>query len=303
MMRIITNRQTCCALRLRIDPQQDLVRELIAGGCSGLPKGDVEDIPFGVIGDAGCFHRFSPPVPKDLVSGDDKIVLRAARNKAEPDNDDDCAVAGGQIFKVSVIEEHIGTDRILKSSASLNRLQHLTVVALHFRMLFADVVPAFIGQINLMAQLIFDRLQHRLGLLIKVNLLGLRVPRSLEGSRRFHVEHIVVRSLSGNKGDGNDRRHGVAVDAAGNVYVAGSISSSDFPTENALDLSFNGGGFYKMDVVVAKIDSAGKPLVHSTYLGGTGDDFSAGIGVDAEGNAYLIGDTASADFSTTIGAD
>jgi hypothetical protein len=78
VMRIITNRQTGCALRLRIDPEQDLVRELIAGGCSGLPKGNVEDISIGIVGNARCFHRFSPPAPKDLISGDDKIVLGAA---------------------------------------------------------------------------------------------------------------------------------------------------------------------------------------------------------------------------------
>ena len=102
VMIIIANRQTCCVLRLRIDPQQDLVRELIAGGCSGLPKGNVEDISIGIVGNARCFHRFSPPVPKDLVSGHDKIVLGASRNKAATDNGDDRIVAGGQIFKVSV---------------------------------------------------------------------------------------------------------------------------------------------------------------------------------------------------------
>jgi len=41
-------------------------------------------------------------VPKDLVSGDDKIVLGAGRNKAETDNGDNRTVAGGQIIKVSV---------------------------------------------------------------------------------------------------------------------------------------------------------------------------------------------------------
>jgi len=41
-------------------------------------------------------------VPKDLVSGHDKIVLGASRNKAATDNGDDRIVAGGQIFKVSV---------------------------------------------------------------------------------------------------------------------------------------------------------------------------------------------------------
>jgi len=107
-------------------------------------------------------------VAKDLVSGHDKIVL-AAGSEAETDHGDDRTVTGGQVFKVSVIEEHIGTNRVLKSLASLNRLQHLAFVALHFRMLFADVVPAFIGQINLMAQMIFGRLQHRTRLVPKVN--------------------------------------------------------------------------------------------------------------------------------------
>ncbi len=168
-MRIIKNRQTGSQLCLRIDPEQDLVRELIAGGCNGRPKRNIEDIPIGVIGDAGSSHRFSPPVPKDLVSGHDKIVLGAAGSKAETDHDDDRTVTGRQTFKVSVIEEHIGTDRVLKSSASLNRLQHLAFAAQHFRMLFADVVPAFIGQINFMAQLVFGRVQHRTRLILKVN--------------------------------------------------------------------------------------------------------------------------------------
>ena len=101
-MRIIKNRQTGSQLGLRIYPQQDLVRELIAGGCNGRPKRNIEYIPIGVIGDAGCSHRFSPPVPQDLVSAHDKIVLGAARSKAETNHGHDRTVTGGQIFKVSV---------------------------------------------------------------------------------------------------------------------------------------------------------------------------------------------------------
>ena len=37
-------------------------------------------------------------------------------------------------------------------------------------------------------------------------------------------------------------------------------------------------------------------LVYSTYLGGSGGDFAAGIAVDAEGNAYIAGGTYSTDF-------
>jgi len=80
-MRIIKNCQARSQLCLRIEPQQDLVRELITSECSGLPKGKVEEIAIGVIGDAGCSHLFSPSVPKDLVSGHDKIVLGAVETK------------------------------------------------------------------------------------------------------------------------------------------------------------------------------------------------------------------------------
>jgi hypothetical protein len=41
-------------------------------------------------------------------------------------------------------------------------------------------------------------------------------------------------------------------------------------------------------------------LVYSTFLGGSGDDFSNGIAVDATGDAYVVGLTDSADFPSAI---
>jgi len=45
------------------------------------------------------------------------------------------------------------------------------------------------------------------------------------------------------------------------------------------------------DAFVAKINPTGAALVYSTYLGGTGDDAGKSIAVDAQGNAYLTGQT------------
>jgi len=95
-------------------------------------------------------------------------------------------------------------------------------------------------------------------------------------------------------GNGHDSGWGIAVDTAGNAYVTGMTSSSDFPTVNPLQPGFGGG----YDVFVSKLNAAGSALVYSTYLGGSDDDFGSGIAVDTTGNAFVTGSTASLDFPT-----
>jgi hypothetical protein len=95
----------------------------------------------------------------------------------------------------------------------------------------------------------------------------------------------------------------IAVDAAGNAYVAGASHAADFPTtERAFDRTWNGGGFNDpaSDGVVFKLDAAGA-LVYSTFLGGDDYDASGGIAVDTAGNAYVTGRTFSQNFPTTAG--
>jgi uncharacterized repeat protein (TIGR01451 family) len=110
-------------------------------------------------------------------------------------------------------------------------------------------------------------------------------------------------------GSNEDAARGIAIDTNGNAYVTGWTKSSDFATTgNAFDQTFNGCS----DAFVLKLDSSGN-LLYATYLGGShvtipglgdecGDDRGQAIAVDAQGIAYLTGDTSSQDFPTTPGA-
>jgi len=101
-------------------------------------------------------------------------------------------------------------------------------------------------------------------------------------------------------GSGADGGSGIAVDSAGNTYVLGTTTSTDFPTTpGAFQPTF--GGFE--DIFVSKINPTGSALVYSTYLGGSsGDVAGRGIAVDSASNAYVAGATGSRDFPTTPGA-
>ncbi len=94
-------------------------------------------------------------------------------------------------------------------------------------------------------------------------------------------------------GNGNDCSIGIAVNASGEVYVVGSTYSSDFPTENPYQTDQLG-----RDVFVTKLNNSGNSLVYSTYLGGSSDDFSWAIALDATGSVYVTGSTESSDFPT-----
>ena len=90
----------------------------------------------------------------------------------------------------------------------------------------------------------------------------------------------------------------IAVDAAGNAYLTGSTSSSNFPTANALQPTFGGG---RRDSFVTKLNPTGSALIYSTYLGGSGAENEGSLGriaVDAAGNASVTGITDSPDFPT-----
>ena len=100
-------------------------------------------------------------------------------------------------------------------------------------------------------------------------------------------------------GRGPDSARAIALDAAGNAYVAGYTYSSDFPTTGGVFRSSAAG---QQDAFVLKLDPSGRTLLYATLLGGAGNDIATGIAVDTSGNAYLAGYTSSLDFPATLAA-
>jgi hypothetical protein len=144
---------------------------------------------------------------------------------------------------------------------------------------------------------------------------------SYDHTRPLIIDPILVYStyLGGSgTADGGDEGKGIAVDSAGDAYVVGTTFSTDFPTStkpyqgtNKAATAGHGG-----TVFVTEFNPSGTALIYSTYLGGSGigayttsfgqygpfGDNGVAIAIDADGNAYLTGNTYSKDFPVTTGA-
>lgn len=84
-------------------------------------------------------------------------------------------------------------------------------------------------------------------------------------------------------GSKDDRVNAVAVDSAGNAYVAGQFTGT--ATFGSVTLTMAGG----YDAFVAKVSGAGKVL-WAVAMGGSSADQAKGIALDAAGNIYLTGE-------------
>jgi len=94
-------------------------------------------------------------------------------------------------------------------------------------------------------------------------------------------------------GRGLDYARGIAVDSQGNVYIAGSTSSSDFPLKNAFQSELNGEG---SDLFVTKLGPKGNSIIYSTYIGGSTYEHLADLAVNRQGSVYIVGLTESFDY-------
>ncbi|HYI67434.1 MAG TPA: S-layer homology domain-containing protein [Candidatus Limnocylindrales bacterium] len=102
-------------------------------------------------------------------------------------------------------------------------------------------------------------------------------------------------------GHQTDRAWDIAIDSSRRAVVTGNTISADFPTEDPLQPAFKGGAATG-DAFVAKLSADGSSLVYSTYLGGLGNEYAAGLALGTDGRVSITGYTDSADFPTTDGS-
>jgi uncharacterized protein (TIGR03437 family) len=93
-----------------------------------------------------------------------------------------------------------------------------------------------------------------------------------------------------------DTAAGIALDAQGNVYVAGSTASPDFPATSP-----RVGADGTSNAFAAEFDTNGN-LLYSVAIGGESVDTVTGLAVNGNGEAHLAGWTVSTSFPTTPGA-
>ena len=88
-------------------------------------------------------------------------------------------------------------------------------------------------------------------------------------------------------GSGFDELGGMVVDQEGNVYLAGSTRSADFPvTAGTFSSTLTKGSAF-----ILKLDSSGKNLVFGTFLDDSYVTVVKALAIDGGGNVYVGGRT------------
>jgi len=175
---------------------------------------------------------------------------------------------------------------------------------------------AFVAKLGSAGNIIFSNIfADGSGAGIAVDSTGATYVVGQTSSRNFPVTGVPLRPLDGSVdafitkfdpsgvisysknfgGQGQDIATSVAIDSAGDAYVAGSTTSSDFPaTGYQTAYTASGGAAF-----VTVINPSGTAYVYSTYLGGSSAQLALGIAVDSTRSAYVTGTTSSSDFPTT----
>lgn len=103
-------------------------------------------------------------------------------------------------------------------------------------------------------------------------------------------------------GTSDDQGFGIAIDAAGNAFVGGATTSTDFPTTAT---GFDPGPLGSNPigaVFVTEMNPSGTAELYSTYIAGNSGEICAALALDPAGKVYITGTTLSSDFPTTSNA-
>ena len=106
--------------------------------------------------------------------------------------------------------------------------------------------------------------------------------------------------LGGGGGSHSDGVSGLALDGAGNAYLAGSAGSANFPvTVGAFQTTNND---VSTSAFITVLNAAGSGLHYSTFIGGSSGENANALVLDGSGNVYIAGTSSSANYPVTLGA-
>jgi uncharacterized protein (TIGR03437 family) len=111
-------------------------------------------------------------------------------------------------------------------------------------------------------------------------------------------QYLYVRYLSGSV---DDYANAIAVDGAGNAYIAGSTASPDFPVTTGGALGTAPAGAPDQRSFVTKLDPNGN-VVFSDLLGGSTWSAAQAVAVNASGQVLVSGNSLKSGFPSTPGA-
>ena len=104
----------------------------------------------------------------------------------------------------------------------------------------------------------------------------------------------------GGSGDEQSETHGITLDQQGNVIVAATTTSTNFPVTPGV-FQDTKAGVLPGDVFVSRFSPFGS-LIASTYVGGENFEAAEGVLADGQGNIWISGTTHSHDFPRTESA-
>ncbi len=111
------------------------------------------------------------------------------------------------------------------------------------------------------------------------------------------TQYLYARYVGGSV---NDYGNAIAVDSAGDAYVAGYTNSPDFPVTSGSNFVTPAAGPIIERSFVFKLDPNGQ-LVYSALLGGSTDSFAQAIAVNGSGEALVSGTSNTSGFPSTPG--